>query len=785
MKKLLISSIIFITLLTAVALHARTKQPTWDRPVAEQNLFSHDGYFYPKITITRVETTPDETRLHMEAKMRPEYRSRIQSDASLTTPDGKRYPIKRVTGIELDSVFSCPPDDAVNFTLHFNPLPQGTSKFDFSSGSRFRIDGITAESSILGRLIPSNWRNDLTGDWVIGFYREGVIYRSHLWKYATERNPGNSSEFDITDGKERITVKIGKLRKGERTIDIAGNRIRCSMITGGTLPPYPSKETDPRFADTRYARNDTAVINGWLKDRPEAIRKKGNTYTVLIPDIIKRDQTSISCTIDSMGMFTLRIPLINSTECFMDWDKTFLRTFVEPGETYFLLYDFATGQCMFMGDNCRTQNELIAHPLTWNTIGDGIPSISSVDSLLEAQTGRLDKLISSEPTLSERFYRFHKDHNLSIMANRMGQSRFQCQEFTLPDSLNRYLRDNVWPNRPFPYTLHREFMYFIGDFMENAINRCSRDSKISSDDMSAIIAGCDLTEAERVSYDQWQKVSADYQERMAAITDSAERAEYSFRFGTEYDQLMKQINALLSGSKVRTAVINEMELREMKTALSILDSLGDDNITKDLWLTHAACKHINNTREPMPAAMQQFLNDNITVGLLRDRVNEENEIYVALEQRIGSSKIKNEAVDLADVDSVNDGKQLLEKIIAPHKGHIILLDIWGTWCAPCRQALSRSQELYKELAPYDMVFIYLANNSPENSWRNIIEQYDVKGENCFHYRLPSEQQDALENYLGINAYPSYRLIDPEGNLLKVNASPHDLDALKKILDKLR
>ena len=53
-----------------------------------------------------------------------------------------------------------------------------------------------------------------------------------------------------------------------------------------------------------------------------------------------------------------------------------------------------------------------------------------------------------------------------------------------------------------------------------------------------------------------------------------------------------------------------------------------------------------------------------------------------------------------------------------------------------------------------------------------------------HYNLPNEQQSAVENFLKVNQYPTYRLIDRNGNLLDVNADPRNLDALENLLKAL-
>ena len=53
-----------------------------------------------------------------------------------------------------------------------------------------------------------------------------------------------------------------------------------------------------------------------------------------------------------------------------------------------------------------------------------------------------------------------------------------------------------------------------------------------------------------------------------------------------------------------------------------------------------------------------------------------------------------------------------------------------------------------------------------------------------HYNLPEEQQSAVENFLKVNGYPTYRLIDRNGNLLDVNADPRNLDALENLIKAL-
>jgi thiol-disulfide isomerase/thioredoxin len=159
-----------------------------------------------------------------------------------------------------------------------------------------------------------------------------------------------------------------------------------------------------------------------------------------------------------------------------------------------------------------------------------------------------------------------------------------------------------------------------------------------------------------------------------------------------------------------------------------------------------------------------------------------NDKYLALENREFDKLVLRPSVDLKDM---SEGEALLRKILEPYRGKFVLLDIWGTWCAPCKQLLSRSTEEYARLKDYDLQYLYLANKSPMDSWENVIKEYNVSGPNVAHYNLPPDQQSAIEHYLKVSGYPTYKLFDRNGNLIDINIDLYNIENVANLLEQMK
>ena len=785
---------ILIALLTLVSLvgQANEKAIVWEIPTIEYGTCNGDGYFNLALDLTKVELNNAETVVYITARQRPgserdEYWFQFAGDTYLKVGD-QRYTIVSVDGIELNKHLQTGKDGKLDMAFHFPPLPKGTKVFDFIEGDgegAFQIKGIKPVEERWLQLLPSYWRDDQTGDWVIAFTDDCVIYDCKFWDYKQRDVNHKTGEavMVITNGNNELKVTVGKNKKGTRTIQIGDHKAVYSMITSCGMPDYPTKDTRTDFVDTGD-QPDTVTVTGWIKDMPEYF-KQLKTFEFNYANLFTDNQEEVNAELDELGRFTVKIPVLNSTQFGIDWGRCFVRMPLEPGKTYFLLYDFKEGRRYFMGDDCRLQNELFKYPLDWYIVRmeredkDFDRYVASTDSLLKAQFAYIDQLCEAHPTLSTRFCKYRKGNTLMMQASEFGQARFNAPKFQLPDNAFRYATDNFWKKIEKPYTLYANINSFLRDYIDDAYRRHSFSFNWGYRDHRAEIASND---EELALLNRWSDWIVDAQTQVDAAPTTEEKQKIAEKLNADNADLIKAVEKILNSPRTQKIGSGKVLIARMKDQAHVLDSLGADTLIKDIFLTRMVYEDIENRRTTLLPEVIDTLKALSTSSYGIALVEKLNDKYLAIENREFDKLVLKSSDNLADL---SEGEALLKKIVEPYKGKFVLLDIWGTWCGPCKEALSHSTEEYARLKDYDIEFLYLANRSPKDSWENVIKEYNVTGDNVAHYNLPDNQQAAIERHLDVHSFPTYKLFDRNGNLFDLKVDARDLDNLIQLLDKMK
>ena len=632
-------------------------------------------------------------------------------------------------------------------------------------------------------LFTSDWRDPATGDWLMGFRLEGVVYDCRVWDYRTKVPEGDGWALLLESGGETLQVKVGREEDGRRSIAVDGRPATvCEKLSGRVMPDYPT--ADGRGLTDNGYRVDSVTVCGWYVNRPARLQGKGQTFEVAYTDVLTAKERTVTAPLDSLGRFRVTFPVLNTQEVFLDWRRIAVHTVVEPGETYFLLCDFGSGRRLFMGRDSRLPNELLAHEASFRSPLYQDPREQKMsleelmalgDKVLAQREALLDSLTGCHPTLSERYRAYFRGNVLMDNARNIGQARFFSPDFRLPRTVSDHLAERYWSRMPQPYTVHAQaFACFVRDFLDDRMEYCGLRASVRPDEL--VCEGfIRASEEKRQLMEAYGVAFRGLEAALAKEANEALRDSLVHRFQREQAEALAYLDVLMDDEEAGAVVRRELTRRALASRCTLLDTLGCTGALRDICLTNFFHAYLDNNRHSLPQELLASVEELIGMESARELLHTEQAHYVALEE---SPVPDAESLKPADVVAgLTDGGEILDRLLAPYRGKPVLIDVWGTWCGPCKEALSHSQELYEALAPYGVVCLYLANNSPMESWRNVIREYRLTGSHCAHYNLPPEQQAAVESVLGVRSYPTYRLADRTGRVLDVPADPRRLAEL--------
>ena len=637
----------------------------------------------------------------------------------------------------------------------------------------------------IGILAGTMWRNEQTGDWDIGFTEKYAIYDCRFWEYGNLKRMNDKFEVTLVNPEKTLKVSVGKQKDGRRQITIGnGKKQVYSLITSETLPDYPTKDWST-FKDNGYREGDTVTFVGWLKDLPKEVLDKKRLFEIDLYSIYTKEGVEFKGDIDDEGRFIVKVPVENSQEIYADWRRSHLHTVLEPGETYFYLFDYKNKKRLFMGHNARLQNELLAH--NFIRAYEQSDEHSMTDEQIKAYNDQwmnmyqrnvtmLDSLLNENPTLSRKYADYQRMSNVSTMAQELLQSRLFAISKKLPQTTLDFIEDNLWSNIVKPYTVSREIGWFLYYYLLMAQEKNPQMQQNMTFDANTLLQmserGLFKASAEDLAtIKKWQNMMEQYKK---ASPDEAKKIE------EQNKELIEELNILMQRPEVEDIVNDYFDMVDLKA--KVIDSVYQDPVLRDIAKGQLLCSRFVERRLPLNQTCMDVLSE-IQLPAIRNAIMTRNDKLLAIQQA--------EVEDIAslhpssDVEGLTDGEAILRKILEPYKGRIVYLDIWGTWCGPCKEKLSESDYVKQQLKEFDIVYLYLANRSPEESWKNVIKQYKLTGDNCVHYNLPTAQQRAVEEFLHVDAFPTYKLIDKQGNIHDLHwLHTDDMDSFKETLYRI-
>lgn len=103
-----------------------------------------------------------------------------------------------------------------------------------------------------------------------------------------------------------------------------------------------------------------------------------------------------------------------------------------------------------------------------------------------------------------------------------------------------------------------------------------------------------------------------------------------------------------------------------------------------------------------------------------------------------------------------------EFVLADHLGEVVVLNVWASWCAPCRAEAPDLQALWEEFEGEDVQFVGLDTRDTDAAALAFIEAYGITYPNVID--TDGRLQLLFSDSLPPQAIPSTLVIDPQGRV---------------------
>ena len=615
--------------------------------------------------------------------------------------------------------------------------------------------------------------------------------------YTSVKLKGNRAVLTFQQQGKPVVLKLTFKARPDSLIRLSSAQTGTITLKRCDKETLPSQPVNRPFADNGY-RTDTALVR-ILFDYPAPYPNVRLSY----PNPFNDRNDKMDLIPDSQGRVQARLPLLNSSLAFLRFSNQYLTLLLEPTDTLLVIYQPQTGTVRYRGRNAALQQEVDAlRSWIWPKSKTPQEEENTQDKqlkLLQTKYNRqmllLDEYIAAHPHTSLRAQLYTKGQIATNTLYSLLQYRFNLdsdQQERFSPAYTAYIH-RLWNEIPIPYTLSvlppvnlvEQFCSYVAQPLPVWFHTPTLELLKEQSSLGKI----SLTPKQLKDFDDYQyaislALSLHYARCDSATIDS---------LATPYREALLRTDSLLNTPAVQELAEQHKDrfpaltLRgTMDKHRAAIDTLPLSNQLKEHYLSVMVCNLLEHEEKSLPDEIITHYESMVATPALRQVVHARQQHYKTLEQTemayASSLKSSDTFAAYTQADS------LFAELIAPYRGKVIYLDFWGTWCGPCKEQMKLAAPIKEMMKDRDVVFMYLANNSPQDSWQNVIKNYGLTGPNVVHYNLPSTQQKLLERKFNINKFPTYILIDKNGTVSSPNApSPRNrqtlLDSLEGLLKK--
>ena len=128
-----------------------------------------------------------------------------------------------------------------------------------------------------------------------------------------------------------------------------------------------------------------------------------------------------------------------------------------------------------------------------------------------------------------------------------------------------------------------------------------------------------------------------------------------------------------------------------------------------------------------------------------------------------------------------DGRQIS---LNSQKGKVVLLNLWATWCPPCRAEMPSMEKLYQKLKDRNFTILAVSTPTPPRETREKV--IDFINENGYTFPVLIDDSRGIASQYGSGSIPTSWIIDADGKVLArfVGGMEWDSELMLEVFEEL-
>ena len=155
--------------------------------------------------------------------------------------------------------------------------------------------------------------------------------------------------------------------------------------------------------------------------------------------------------------------------------------------------------------------------------------------------------------------------------------------------------------------------------------------------------------------------------------------------------------------------------------------------------------------------------------------------YQKEQERLAQELAQKESIFFKKFDDVKP-ENILQTILDRYKGKAVLIDMWATWCGPCRAGHKAMAPMKEQMKGQNVQFVYITSpSSPMSTWQEMIKEIDGD-----HYYLTPEQYSYILAKYESSGIPTYAVYNTQGEqTYKVIGFPGNEEIRKRLEEAMK